>query len=110
MLFVLIILLLAGLMSSSLIKNSMVNLKIVNNYITRKKAELTAQSGLKIIEYLKEEEINFGYPLDLTIAKDYNIRIDIDNNNNYQEIVNFESIGYYQNNSKVLYHSFKKER
>ncbi len=109
LLFVLLALLLTGISAASLLNNSVLSNKIVNNYIIKKKTEMAAHRGLFIIEKIKKDSINLDYPLDLWFGSDYNIRINMEKSNKYEEKeINFEIIAKYRNNKKVLYHSYKE--
>ena len=105
----LLALLLTGITAVSLLNNSVLSNKIVNNYINNKKTVMTANRGLFIIEKIKKDDINLEYPLDLWIGSDYNIRINMEKSNKYEEKeVKVKVIGKYRNNKKVLYHSYKE--
>ena len=69
---------------------------------------MTASRGFFIIEKIKKDNINLEYPLDLWIGSDYNIRINMEKNNKYEKNIRFKIIGNYRDNSKVLYHSYKR--
>ncbi|MDZ7672741.1 MAG: hypothetical protein U5K53_07925 [Halanaerobiales bacterium] len=79
------------------------NRKIVNNYISRQKANLTARAGILLLgDFLKNEE-NVKYELDLNFGRDYNTRIYMEKANKYKNEYNYIIEGVYQDNKRTLY-------
>ena len=109
MLFVLIALLITGITAASLINNSVLSNKIISNYINHSKAELTAKRGHLLIEQIKKEKLNTEYPLAICLDSDYNIRINMEKDNKYNNNTKIKIIGNYRNNSKVIYHNIEQE-
>ena len=109
MVFVLIVLLLTGILTTSLLRNSVLTTKIIDNYIMRKKTKLLAKGGLLIVKKLKEENINSNYPLDLYLDRDYNIKISIEKMES-EDYINYKVIGCYLTNSKEIFHSYPKDK
>ena len=108
MLFVLIALLITGITAASLINNSILSNKIISNYINHSKAELTAKRGILLIEQIEKEKLNPGYPLAICLDSDYNMRINMEKDNKYDNNTKVKIIGNYRNNSKVIYHIINK--
>lgn len=103
MIFVLITILLTGIVSASLINKSLLHSKIQSNFIARQKAILTARSGVILLGDFLENDDNVNYPLDLSYGREYNIRINIENNNNNKDSFRYLIEGDYKDNRHNIY-------
>jgi len=104
---VLLALLLTGIISASLLNQSMSLNKIVNNHISRKKAEITAHAGRLLADNMELKDSNLKYLLDFNFGNKYNIKIEnIDNNSNDTTSFNLKIYGSYLNIEKEINYLF----
>lgn len=111
MIFVLLILLLSGVISASLLHNSMIGNKIINNHIKETKTELTGRAGYIILNGLIKEGINVKQFLAFSYGEEYNILINKVEEESFEEKneQEYEVIGSYKNSDKVLYYTHPLE-
>ena len=104
MIFVLLILLLSGVVSASLLHNSMVGNKIINNYIEETKTSMTGRAGILVLSEIIKQKESVNQLLAFSYGEEYNILINQVNNNEYQETekLEYEVIGSFRDNDKIL--------
>ena len=103
----LLALLLTGIISTSLLNQSISLNKIVNNHISRKKAEITARAGRLLADNMEIKDRDVRYLLDFNFGKGYNIRIkNIDKNSDDKTRFNLKIYGSYLDIEKEIKYSF----
>ncbi len=111
MIFVLLVLLLTGVVSASLLHNSMIGNKIINNYIAETKARMTGRAGFLVLEEILKQKESVNKLLSLSYGEEYNILISKIKEENNQKLKEpkYEVIGNYKNNDKILYYTPPQE-
>ena len=106
----LLALLLTGIISASLLNQSMSLNKIVNNHISRKKAEITARAGRLLADNMEIKDKDVKYLLDFNFGKKYNIKIEnVDKNSGDKTRFNLKIYGSYLNIEKEIKYFFAIE-
>lgn len=107
MIFVLLILLLSGVVSASLLHNSMVGNKIINNHIEETKTRMTGRAGFLVLDELIKQKESVNKLLALSYGEEYNIVINKINEESKQKLKEqkYEVIGNYKNNDEILYYT-----
>ena len=111
MVFVLLILLLSGVVSASLLHNSMIGNKIINNYIEETKTNLTGRAGILVLSEMIKQNLSINKLLVFSYGEEYNVMINSINKESESEIneQKYEVIGSYNNNDKILYYTPRQE-
>jgi hypothetical protein len=111
MVFVLLILLLSGVVSASLLHNSMIGNKIINNYIEETKTDLTGRAGILVLSEMIKKNLSVNKLLVFSYGEEYNILINKVNKEKESEIreQKYEVIGNYNDNDKILYYTPRQE-
>jgi len=111
MVFVLLILLLSGVVSASLLHNSMIGNKIINNYIEETKTNLTGRAGILVLSEMIKQNLSINKLLVFSYGKEYDVMISSINKESESEIreQKYEVIGSYNNNDKILYYTPRQE-
>jgi uncharacterized protein YebE (UPF0316 family) len=102
MIFVLITILLTGIVSASLINKTLLNKKIQDNYINKQKASLTARAGVILLGDFLKNDNNVNNILDLNFGRDYNIIINMENDNKYKDDKIYVIEGIYRDNKHTI--------